>query len=313
MCMLPVTPLRVHDHQDASIVVGTDGGLIGLNKKGQVTDVLRPMSNPISSSVLLDGHLIASWNLYDVDATSYMGLIPTKFFVDFRGTSEMSRERDVGEGPEGATWWRKLEGTVESMGGAENQFVFAITGMGIYSMDFKTDDDVASVSEFWRVHYPTWSLSSGSEIRDRIASILITESGVLLLSEGGEWILLSAEKGDELDRGFLNLQNPVYRAVHSNGFGTMVMTRGREIALMDCNRSRIDRIRKIPGPVLDAHADGREWKWTGWRHDGSFKNGQLVIRMRSEIGVGMLGVDRCICNDGAIDRWEGYSSESEVV
>ena len=86
--MLPVTPLRVHGHHDACIVVGTDGGLIGLNKSGLVTDVLRPMSNPISSSVLLDGHIIASWNLYDVDASSYMGLIPTEFFVDFGGTSE---------------------------------------------------------------------------------------------------------------------------------------------------------------------------------------------------------------------------------
>jgi len=311
--MLPVTPLRVHGHHDACIVVGTDGGLIGLNKSGLVTDVLRPMSNPISSSVLLDGHIIASWNLYDVDASSYMGLIPTEFFVDFGGTSEMGRGSDEGKGPEGATWWRKLEGTIESIGGEESRFIFALTGLGIYSMDLKIENDVASVNESWRVHYPSWTLSSRPEIRDRIASILITESGVLLLSEGGEWILLSAEEGAELDRGFLDLRNPVNRAVHSSELGTMVMTRGREIALMDRNRGRVERIRKIPGPVLGACADGQEWKWTGWRHDGSFKNGQLGIRMRSEIGVGMLGSDKCICNDGAIERWSGYSSESEVV
>ena len=57
--MLPVTPLRVHNHRDAAVVVGTEGGLIGLDKSGLVTDVLRPMLNPISSSDLLDGCLIA--------------------------------------------------------------------------------------------------------------------------------------------------------------------------------------------------------------------------------------------------------------
>ena len=313
MSMLPVTPLRVHNHRDAAVVVGTEGGLIGLDKSGLVTDVLRPMLNPISSSVLLDGCLIASWNLYDNDASSYMGLIPIEFFADFEGTSEMSRESGVDEGPEGATWWRKLEGTVEAIGGVGRRFIFALTGLGIYSMDLEIEDDVAIVNESWRVHYPLWTLSSGPAIRDRIASILITESGVLLLSEGGEWILLSAEEGVELDRGFLDLRNPVNRAVYSSELGTMVMTRGREIALLDRDLSRVEHIRKIPGPVLGAYPDGEEWKWTGWRHDGSFKNDQLIIRMRSEIGVGMLGVSKCICNDGTIERWRGHSSESEVV
>lgn len=311
--MLPVTPLRVHNHRDAAVVVGTDGELIGLNDGGLVTDILRPMSNPISSSVLLDGYLIASWNLYGADASSYMGLIPTEFFVDFGGTSEMNRETGAVEGPEGATWWRRLEGTVESIGGGGSRFIFALTGLGIYSMDLKIDDGVTSVSESWRVHYPLRPLSSRPEIRDSIASILITESGVLLLSEGGEWILLSAEEGVELDRGFLDLRNPINRAVHSSELGTMVMTRGREMALIDSNQILVERIGKIPGPVLGAYADGKEWKWTGWRHDGSFKNGQLLIRMRPEIGVGMLGPDKCICNDGAIERWGDHSSESEVV
>ena len=312
--MLPVTPLHVHNYRDAAIVVGTEGELIGLNRSGQVTDVLRPMSDPISSSVLLDGHLIASWNLYDVERTStYMGLIPAEFFIDFGEASEMSHESVVDGGPEGATWWRKLEGTIESVGGAGSRFIFALTGLGIYSMDLKIHDDVASVNESWRVHYPTWTLSSGPEIRDRIASILITESGVLVISEGGEWALLSAEEGVELDRGLLDLRNPVNRAVYSSELGTMVMTRGKEFVLMDNDQKIIEYIRKIPGPVLGAHADDEGWKWTGWRHDGSFKNDHLLIRMRSEIGVGMLGVDKCICNDGAIERWGGYSSESEVV
>ena len=313
MSMLPVTPLRIHNHLDAAVVVGTEGGLIGLNNGGLVTDVHQPMLNPISSSALLDGGLIASWNLYDVDASSYMGLIPTEFFVDFGGTSEISRESGADEGPQGATWWRKLEGTIESIGGGGSRFIFALTGLGIYSMDLELDGNLASVNESWRVHYPLWTLSSGPAIRDRIASILITDSGVLLLSEGGEWILLSTEEGVELDRGFLDLKNPVNRAVYSRELGTMVMTRGREIALMDRDLSRVEHIRKIPGPVLGACADDEGWKWTGWRHDGSFKNGQLLIRMRSEIGVGMLGVSKCICNDGTIERWGGYSSESEVV
>ena len=314
MSMLPVTPLRVHNHRDASIVVGTEGELIGLSRSGQVTDVLRPMSNPISSSVLLDGHLIASWNLYDVENTStYMGLIPAEYLTHFGEASEMSRESVVDGGPEGAVWWRKLEGTIESVGGTGGRFIFALTGLGIYSMDLKIHDDVASVSESWRVHYPRWALSSEPGIRDRIASILITESGVLVVSEGGEWALLSAEAGVELDRGFLDLRNPVNRAVYSSELGTMVMTRGREFALMDNDRKNIEYIRKIPGPVLGAYADDKEWRWTGWRHDGSFRNDHLSIQMRSEIGVGMLGADKCICNDGAIERWGVYSSESEVV
>ena len=88
--MLPVTPLRVHNHHDAAIVVGTEGGLIGLNKNGQVTDVLRPMSNPISSSVLLDGHLVAAWNLYGGESiSSYMGLISTETLIHFRRIGEI--------------------------------------------------------------------------------------------------------------------------------------------------------------------------------------------------------------------------------
>jgi hypothetical protein len=93
----------------------------------------------------------------------------------------------------------------------------------------------------------------------------------------------------------------------------MVMTRGKEIVLMDVDRKIIQNIRRIPGPVLDAYAGDDGWKWTGWRHDGSFKSGHLLIRMRSEIGIGMLGSDKCICNDGTIGRWGSYSSESEVV
>ena len=311
--MLPVTPMRVHNHHDSAVVVGSDGGLIGLDKGGQVTNILRPMSNPISSSILLDGHLIASWNFYDDDASSCMGLIPEGFFVDFGDGSELNRESGVDGGPAGATWWRKVEGTVESVGGVGGRFIFALSGLGIYSMSLKIDEDVTSIDESWRTHYPAWTLSSGPEIRDRVASILITESGVLVISEGGEWILLSAEEGIELDRGFIDLRDPVNRAVYSSKLGTMVMTRGKEIVLMDGNRKIIQYIRKIPGPVLDAYADDDGWKWTGWRHDGSFKSGHLLIRMRSEIGIGMLGSDKCICNDGTIERWGSYSSESEVV
>ena len=311
--MLPVTPMRVHNHHDSAVVVGSDGELIGLDKGGQVTNILRPMSNPISTSILLDGHLIASWNFYDDDASSCMGLIPERFFVDFGGGSELNRESGVDGGPAGATWWRKVEGTVESVGGAGGRFIFALSGLGIYSMSLKIDEDVTSIDESWRTHYPAWTLSSGPEIRDRVASILITESGVLVISEGGEWILLSTEEGIELDRGFIDLRDPVNRAVYSSKLGTMVMTRGKEIVLMDGNRKIIQNIRKIPGPVLDAYADDDGWKWTGWRHDGSFKSGHLLIRMRSEIGIGMLGSDKCICNDGTIGRWGSYSSESEVV
>ena len=311
--MLPVTPMRVHNHHDSAVVVGSDGELIGLDKGGQVTSILRPMSNPISTSILLDGHLIASWNFYDDDASSCMGLIPEGFFVDFGGGSELNRESGVDGGPAGATWWRKVEGTVESVGGAGGRFIFALSGLGIYSMSLKIDEDVTSIDESWRTHSPAWALSSGPEIRDRVASILITESGVLVISEGGEWILLSTEEGIELDRGFIDLRDPVNRAVYSSKLGTMVMTRGKEIVLMDGNRKIIQNIRKIPGPVLDAYADDDGWKWTGWRHDGSFKSGHLLIRMRSEIGIGMLGSDKCICNDGTIGRWGSYSSESEVV
>lgn len=310
--MLPVTPMRVHNHHDSAVVVGSDGELIGLDKGGRVTNILRPMSNPISSSILLDGHLIASWNFYD-DVSSCMGLIPQDFFVDFGNTSELGCESGVDGGPAGATWWRKVEGNVESVGGAGGRFIFALSGQGIYSMSLKIDEDVTIIDESWRTHYPALTLSSGPEIRDRIASILITESGVLAISEGGEWILLSAEEGIELDRGFLDLRDPVYRAVYSSKLGTMVMTRGKEIILMDGNREIIQRIRRIPGPVLDGYADNGGWKWTGWRHDGSFRSGELLIRMRPEIGIGMFGGDKCICNDGSIEQWGGYSSESEVV
>ncbi|MBH33128.1 MAG: hypothetical protein CMB75_01855 [Euryarchaeota archaeon] len=312
--MLPVTPLRVHNHHDAAIVVGTEGGLIGLNKNGQVTDVLRPMSNPISSSVLLDGHLVAAWNLYGGESiSSYMGLISTETLIHFGRIGEIGLESDANEEPEGATWWRKLEGTVESVGGSGSRFIFALSGLGIYSMDIEIHEKVASVNETWRVQYPIWTLSSGPEIRDRIASILVTDSGILIISEGGEWVLLSVQDGVELGRGFLDLRNPVNRAEYSIGLGTMIMTRGKEFVLMDNDLEIIEYVRKIPGPVLGAYADNEGWKWTGWRHDGSFKNGRVVIRMRPEIGIGMLGTDRCICNDGFIEKWNGYSSESEVV
>ena len=313
MSMLPITPMRVHDHHDTAVVVGSDGGLIGLGKDGQVTNILRPMTNPISSSILLDGHLIASWNFYDSNTSSYMGLIPKGFFVDFGDGSELNHESGADEGPAGTTWWRKVEGTVESVGGTGGRFIFALSGLGIYSMSLQIDEDVTNIEESWRTHYPAWTLSSGAEIRDRVASILITESGVLIVSEGGEWILLSTEEGIELDRGFLDLRDSVNRAVYSSKLGTMVMTRGKEIVLMDVDRKIIRNIRRIPGPVLDAYAGDDGWKWTGWRHDGSFKSGHLLIRMRSEIGIGMLGSDKCICNDGTIERWGSYSSESEVV
>ena len=311
--MLPVTPMRIHSDLDASVVVGSDGGLVGLNSRGQVTDTLRPMSNPISSSLLLDDYLIATWNFYDIEASSYMGLIPKEFFLNFEEALELSHPGDEDVGPAGATWWRKLEGTVESIGGEGDRFIFALTGLGIYSMNLKIEDDLTSTDEAWRSHYPTWTLSSEPAIRDSIASILITESGILVISEGGEWILLSDEDGAELDRGILNLRNPVNHAVHSGDLGIIVMTRGKELILMDSDRKITDHIRKIPGPVLDAYAGQRGWKWTGWRHDGSFVGGQLLIRIRSEIGIGMLGSDMCVCNDGAIEDWGSYSSESDVV
>jgi len=93
--MLPITPMRVHDHHDTAVVVGSDGGLIGLGKDGQVTNILRPMTNPISSSILLDGHLIASWNFYDTNTSSYMGLIPKGFFVDLYYKDEFLEKRKV--------------------------------------------------------------------------------------------------------------------------------------------------------------------------------------------------------------------------
>ena len=81
------------------------------------------------------------------------------------------------------------------------------------------------------------------------------------------------------------------------------MLHGGTIGLLE-NIGERPEVLETSGPVLDAQYDGREWRWTGWRHDGRLSEGRVFTAYREGIGVAILE-GRVMTNDG---EWSDYSA-----
>ena len=307
-------PSRFHRGEDRNVVICSDGIIQIIDAEGRATSIFRLQDYSIHSSSASGEFVIVSSTDYGSQAGSHIGII------DVASTEEELSTARKNDGLRGdpvdlaLAWQRDLEGTIEALESHGDNIIFSLKGLGVYSMRINKDSEGISVDENWRASYPKWSRKVGAGLIDGIASITTNEGFAQIISEGGEWLMLSLGEGALSRRGFLQISDPVYRAAPLGARGTLVMTRGSRAMLVDNEFNVLYDFKKLPGPVLDALCTEDDLRWTGWRHDGAFSFGSSKLETfpRREIGLGVLVSGLCLCNDGELSEW-GYSPGSSVV
>jgi len=313
--MSDFAPSRFHGASERNVVVCSDNKIKIIDDEGREIVEYDLKEDKITSSTAF-GDFVAVSSTGDVSTKgSKLGILDigaanAETGITNRGLDDLQNKNDSIY-----KWDRRLEGFTEAIGSTQDSFIFSLRGLGIYSMDVSRNGAEIEVNENWRLGYPEWDAKQAAGFLDGVATITAGGGFVQIISEGGEWLSLSSEDGTILNRGVLQITDPVYRAIPLGPKGTFVMTRGSHAILIDHDFNTLFNFTGLPGPVLDARQVGTELRWTGWRHDGRFDFETLEFETfpRTEIGLGVLRTGLCLYNDGSFGNWGPYFSNSSVV
>ena len=313
--MSDFAPSRFHVASGRNVVVCNDNKIKIIDDEGEEIAEYDLKEDKIVSSTAFGDFVAVSFSADASPGSSELGILDIGVV---NPEADTSSERLVNDGSKNNSifkWDRRLEGFIEAIGSKEDSFIFSLRGLGIYSMGISRSGKEIEIDENWRLGYPEWDGNQAAGFVDGVATITASDRHVHIISEGGEWLSVSSEDGTILNRGVLEITDPVYRAVHLDATGTFVMTRGTHAFLVDNDFNTLFNFTRLPGPVLDARRVGTELRWTGWRHDGrfDFETSEFETFPRAEIGLGVLKTGLCLYNDGSFGVWGPYSSSSSVV
>tara|TARA_B100000900_G_scaffold416216_1_gene450172 strand:+ start:5965 stop:6906 length:942 start_codon:yes stop_codon:yes gene_type:complete len=313
--MSDFAPSRFHVASGRNIVVCNDDKIKIIDDEGGEIAEYDLKGDRIVSSTAFGDFVAVSFSPDVSPRISELGILD---IGTVNAVADTTSERFVNDGKKNNSifkWDRRLEGFIEAIGSMEDTFIFSLRGLGIYSMGISRSGEKIEINENWRLGYPEWDGNQAAGFVDGVATITASDRHVQIISEGGEWLSLSSEDGTILNRGVLEITDPVYRAVPLGATGIFVMTRGSHAFLVDNDFNTLFNFTRLPGPVLDARRVGTELRWTGWRHDGrfDFETSEFETFPRAEIGLGVLKTGLCLYNDGRFGGWGPHSSSSSVV
>ena len=196
--------------------------------------------------------------------------------------------------PSSSIWSRFLDAEPMAVSRAGDGVVFATLRRGIYRID-------EEAVEIWRAPYPEWSDLSALASRDSLVSSNENDGRIVIWSEAGGVTAVDSENGGHVLSTVVPLPDSLSGVRHNEDGGWLLLLNSGGIALLADLQSEPEVVR-TPGPVLDAVHDGECWRWTGWRHDGALRDGEVQCAARDQFGVALIG-DRVLTNDGT---WDNY-------
>ena len=244
---------------------------------------------------MLDGVWVGTWVEHELQQAR-MAALPLVGEWAEGGGREMLRYRTETADlmPSSSIWSRFLDAEPMAVSRAGDGVVFATLRRGIYRID-------EEAVEIWRAPYPEWSDLSALASRDSLVSSNENDGQIVIWSEAGGVTAVDSENGGHVLSTVVPLPDSLSGVRHKEEGGWLLLLNSGGIALLDDLQSEPEVVR-TPGPVLDAVHDGKCWRWTGWRHDGALRDGEVQCAARDQFGVALIG-DRVLTNDGT---WDNY-------
>ena len=244
---------------------------------------------------MLDGVWVGTWVEHELQQAR-MAALPLVGEWAEGGGREMLRYRTETADlmPSSSIWSRFLDAEPMAVSRAGDGVVFATLRRGIYRID-------EEAVEIWRAPYPEWPDLSALASRDSLVSSNENDGRIVIWSEAGGVMAVDSENGGHVLSTVVPLPDSLSGVRHNEEGGWLLLLNSGGIALLDDLQSEPEVVR-TPGPVLDAVHDGECWRWTGWRHDGALRDGEVQCAARDQFGVALIG-DRVLTNDGT---WDNY-------
>jgi len=284
-------PMRADRGESATVIVGSSGELVRIDEFGTTLhQPVRPFPAPVTGGAVLDGVWVGTWVEHELQQAR-MAALPLAGEWISGGGREVLRQKSemVDLMPSSAIWSRFLDAEPMAVSRAGDGVVFAALRKGIYKID-------EGASEVWRAPYPEWSHLSGLASRDHLVSSNEVDGRIFVWSMAGGVTVLDSEDGGHVLSTVVSLPDSLSGVRHSNEGGWLLLLNSGSIVLLEDLESE-PLVVRTPGPVSDAVYDGKCWKWTGWRHDGAFVDGEVHCIAREQIGVALVG-GRVLTNEG---------------
>ena len=289
-------PVRVDRGDSATVVIGSSGELVRIDEFGTpLHQPVRPFPASVTGGAVLDGGWVGTWVEHELQQAR-MAALPLVGEWAEGGGREMLRYRTETADlmPSSSIWSRFLDAEPMAVSRAGDGVVFATLRRGIYRID-------EEAVEIWRAPYPEWPDLSALASRDSLVSSNENDGRIVIWSEAGGVTAVDSENGGQILSTVVPLPDSLSGVRHNEEGGWLLLLNSGGIALLDDLQSEPEVVR-TPGPVLDAVHDGECWRWTGWRHDGALRDGEVQCAARDQFGVALIG-DRVLTNDGT---WDNY-------
>lgn len=289
-------PVRVDRGDSATVVIGSSGELVRIDEFGTpLHQPVRPFPASVTGGAVLDGVWVGTWVEHELQQAR-MAALPLVGEWAEGGGREMLRYRTETADlmPSSSIWSRFLDAEPMAVSRAGDGVVFATLRRGIYRID-------EEAVEIWRAPYPEWPDLSALASRDSLVSSNENDGRIVIWSEAGGVTAVDSENGGHVLSTVVPLPDSLSGVRHNEDGGWLLLLNSGGIALLDDLQSEPEVV-WTPGPVLDAVHDGECWRWTGWRHDGALRDGEVQCAARDQFGVALIG-DRVLTNDGT---WDNY-------
>ncbi len=299
---LDFTPSMVNRNNSTSVIIGNSGELIKLDKKLIKKERMsKPFPTPIVSGVIFDDIWVGIWFDRELRDARMAALSLNDVWSDGIGRDVLRLNSSLDDNkiiPECAIWQKILTSEPMALSKIGENIVFAMMNKGIYMID-------KNGTELWREHYPIWPEINIPQDRNPIVKIIEGDNGIIIWSAGGGIMELDDERN--LKRSsFIKFKDKITDIKYDKKGGWFIILHGKSIALMQ-NLDQIPVEIKTPGPVMDACFMENEWKWTGWRHDGSVILSESGViekysnKIRENIGI-HIHDGKIITNEGELEN-----------
>ena len=301
------TPVRISRGSDVHVLSGTQGELAKINRKGEPRGLIStPFPTPIIDGLIIDHVWIGIW-LDREFRQARMAALPIGIeWGDGSSREELRTAINSMKGsdlvPSNSLWHRVMDSEPMKMGKSGDNVVFA-TVSGLYMID-------AQATEVWRGLLPRWPSLSSISAYDQIVGVVEFSGGISIWSKAGGVSVLDPSNGLEIFSRVIDFGDSVSGVIFSDDGGWFVMLHEGSIAIMDKIEGE-HRIYRTGSPVLDAEFENGDWRWTGWRQDGSLSSSGVYISARENVGIAIID-GMVLANDGSWSGFQDYS-ESPVI
>ncbi len=265
------------------LVIGVNGELQLFDENfTPESDYKLPFPSSITLSTVFENTLYACWidlelliarmAAIDLDSELTNGPSRAELRINLTTNSQLQVE--------GALWSHILDAEPLGLISGPDYVAFSTWKRGVYCITHDSE-------ELWRIPEIKWQ--NKVESANIVASMEITEEGLLIWSKGAEWVLLDGGSGELLARGKIEFDYVLERVFTSENKRLLCSAEGF-VLWIDELKSENTKIIKEKGPVHDAKWDFelQGWRICLWRKDILWSESILENHDREDIGMAVL-------------------------